>query len=203
MKLYADRPRRLASQVLGDALVAVVVYVCVRAGFGAHDRVAALAGPGREAEAAARDVQGRMRGAAGDVNDAPLVGGTLAKPFRALASSSGDLAASAQSYQDRVADVALLIGVMVAAVPVVLLLALWLPRRVAWVLEASAAHRLLQAGPGAVELLAARAVARQPLRRLSRLAPETVAGWRAGRPAATAELADLELAALGLRGDSP
>jgi hypothetical protein len=89
--------------------------------------------------------------------------------------------------------------VVVAGLPIILLLVLWLPRRVAWVTEATAAQRLLRAGPAAAELLAARAVARQPLRRLSRLAPETVVGWRAGHPEATAELARLELAELGLR----
>jgi hypothetical protein len=200
MKLYADRPARLLSQLLGDVVIVVLVFLCVRAGQRVHGAVSALAGPGRDAEAAARDLQGTMRGAAGDVDDAPLVGGALAKPFEALAATSRELAASARSYQDAVADLALLTGLLVACVPALLLLAIWLPRRLAWVVEASAAARLRRAGPAAAELLAARAVARQPLRRLSRLAPETVAGWKAGQPAATAELAGLELAELGLRG---
>jgi hypothetical protein len=200
MKLYADRPARLVTQLLGDVLVAVLVFAFLRAGRRAHDAVAALAGPGRDAEAAARDLQGAMRGAAGDVGDAPVVGGALAKPFQALAATSRELAGSAQSYQDAVADLALLTALLVAGVPVLLLLVVWLPRRVAWVVEASAAARLRRAGPAAAELLAARAIARQPLRRLARLDPETVAGWRAGQPAATAELAQLELAELGLHG---
>jgi hypothetical protein len=199
MTLYADRPLRRVNQVLGDLLVLLAVYLAVRLGLGARDRVAGLAAPGREAEEAARSLRGTMRGAAGDVADAPLVGGTLARPFTALAATSRDLALSAQDYQDAVARLATLTAVLVAGVPVVLLLALWLPRRVAWVVEASAAVRLMRAGEGAAELLAVRALARQPLRRLAGLGPDVVAGWRAGDQAATERLAGLELDALGKR----
>ena len=198
MRLYADRPLRLVNQLLGDVLVVVVVYLCVRLGRATTDKVAALAGPGRDAEAAARDVDGRMRDAAGGVADAPLVGGALAKPFQVLAEASRDLAATAQDYQDAVADLARLAGILVAGVPILLLLAIWLPRRLAWVVEASAAHRLVAAGPAGADLLAVRALARQPLRRLARLDPEVIRGWKADDPAATAQLARLELEELGL-----
>ncbi|MGH8895305.1 MAG: hypothetical protein ACRDWY_18660, partial [Actinomycetes bacterium] len=142
---------------------------------------------------------GTLRGTARDVDDAPVVGGTLSKPFRALAGASRDLAESAQSYQDTVAQVATLTGVMVATAPILLLLALWLPRRLAWVVEASAAHRLMRAGAASTELLAVLALARQPLRRLARLGPDVVTGWRAGDPEAAGALARLELDELGLR----
>ena len=32
MKLYADRPLRLVNQLLGDVLVVLAVYLCVRLG---------------------------------------------------------------------------------------------------------------------------------------------------------------------------
>ena len=114
-----------------------------------------------------------MRGAAGDVGDAPLVGGVISKPFKALAASSRDLAATAQDYQDTVADIATVTGLVVALVPIVLLLALWLPRRIAWVVEASAATRLMRTGAASAELLAVRALARQPLRRAGRASAPT------------------------------
>jgi hypothetical protein len=199
MKLYADRPVRLLNQLLGDVLVVIAVYWCVRIGRGARERVAALAGPGRDAESAARDLDRTMRGAAGDVGDAPIVGDTISKPFRALASSSRDLAATAQDYQDTVADIALVTGIVVALVPIVLLLVLWLPRRIAWIVEASAAARLMRTGSAASELLAVRALARRPLRELAKLGPDVVRGWRDGDPAAMDKLAALELDELGLR----
>lgn len=202
MKLYADRPDRLLAQLIGDLVVLVLVWLAVRLGRGTHGRVAELAGPGRDAEAAARDLDGRLRGAARDVSDAPLVGDALARPFRDLAGTSRDLAATAQSYQDTVEQVAMLAGVLVAAAPILLVLSVWLPRRAAWVIEASAATRLLRAGPASADLLAVRALARQPLRRLARLDDGVVAGWKAGDPVATDALARLELDELGLRGAS-
>lgn len=199
MKLYADRPGRLLVQLFGDILVVIAVYWSLRLGRGAREKVGALAVPGREAESAARDLDGTLRGTAGDVADAPLVGDTLARPFRALASTSRDLAVTAQSYQDTVADLALLTGLMVALVPIFIVLVLYLPRRLSWVVEASAAKRLMRSGPASLELLAVRALARQPLARLARLGPDVVTGWRDGDPDATATLARLELDELGLR----
>ena len=199
MKLYADRPVRLASQVIGDLVVLVLVYLAVQVGRAAHGRVADLAGPGRDAENVARGLDGRMRDTAGSVQDAPLVGGTLAKPFRLLATTSRDLAGTAQSYQDAVERLAVLTGVLVAVVPILLLLAIWLPRRVAWVIEATAASRLLRGSPAGSDLLAVRALARQPLQRLAALGPDVVAGWKAGDPEATDRLARLELEELGLK----
>jgi len=199
MKLYADRPGRLVVQLLGDVLVVIAVYWAVRLGREAREKVGALAVPGREAESAARDLDATLGETARDVGDAPLVGDTLARPFQALASTSRDLAETAQSYQDAVADLALLTGVMVGLVPTVILLVLYLPRRLSWVVEASAASRLMRARPASMELLAVRALARQPLSRLARLGPGVVTGWRDGDPDATDTLARLELDELGLR----
>jgi hypothetical protein len=199
MKLYADRPTKVLAQLAGDIAVVILVFLAVRLGRGTHEKVAALAAPGRDAEDAARSTAGTMRDAAGSVGDTPLVGDTVAKPFTALAATSRQLAQSAQAYQDSVERLAVLSGILVAAVPILLLLALWLPRRLAWVSEASAASRLVRRAPGAADLLAVRALARRPLQELARLDPAVVQGWKAGDPAATAALARLELDELGLR----
>ena len=141
MKIYADRPDRVVRQLLGDVLVVILVYASVRLGMIANDKVAALAGPGQDAEDTARQVDGRMQDAAGQVGDAPLVGGTLAKPFEALAEASAALADSARAYQDTVADVARLTGFVLAGAPILLLLAVWLPARRAAHLDPAVALR--------------------------------------------------------------
>jgi hypothetical protein len=79
------------------------------------------------------------------------------------------------------------------------LLARWLPWRLRWVREASAAARLMRGAEPDLELLAARAVATAPLRRLAALPPGTGEAWRAGDPAAVRALAALEAGRLGLR----
>ena len=199
MKLYADRPARMANQVLGDVLVLILVVLSVRLGLRAHDRVAELATPGREAEEAARDLARTMRGSARSVADAPVVGGTLSRPFRSLADTSRDLAGTAQAYQDTVADVATLTGMLVAGVPLLLLALWWLPRRLRWVVEACAAARRARPEHRAAGRRAGRARPRQPRTTLARLDAGVVSGWKAGDPGATDRLAALELDALGLR----
>jgi hypothetical protein len=85
--------------------------------------------------------------------------------------------------------------VVVAAVPVIALLLVWLPRRVAWAREAGAASRL-RMDAADLELFAIRAVANRPLRQLHRATPDPAGALRTGEYEA---LADLELRALGLR----
>ena len=96
------------------------------------------------------------------------------------------------------ADVARLTGLVLAGAPILLLLAVWLPLRLGWVVEASAASRLRRTGSAGAELLAVRAVASQPLPRLARVDPAVIKGWRAGDPVATEALAAPELRSLGL-----
>jgi len=199
MKLYADRPTRVLSQLIGDLAVVILGYLAIRLGRATHSLIAELAGPGREAEATARQLDGQLRDTAGDLSDAPLVGGALSTPFKALASTSRDLAQQAQDYQDAVERFATLAGFLVAGFILLILVLAWLPRRVAWIVEASAASRLVRGTPGSADLLAVRALARQPLRRLAKLGPEVVDGWKAGDPEATERLARLELDELGLR----
>lgn len=199
MKLYADLPLRRLSQAVGDVILLILMYVSVQLGQAAHDAVAALARPGAEAEAQALRLGGTLRSAAREADGAPLVGDELAAPFRALAGTSRNFASSAQDYQDTVADLASLTGLVVAGVPILILLILWLPRRLRWVIDASAADRLLRQGHGATELLAIRALARQPLPTLAALGPDVVSGWKSGDWEATKQLARLEAADLGLR----
>ena len=199
MKLYADRPVHLLRQLLGDVLFVVLIGLCVKLGRSVRDHVEALAGPGQDAEAAGLRFQHSMRDAAGNLSDVPLVGDGVSAPFRGAAASGRDLAAAAHSYQESVADLAQVLGLAVALIPALLLLALWVPRRVTWVVEATAAARLSRAGHGARDLLALRALARRPLPELHRLSPDIAAAWRAGEPAAIDDLAALELDDLGLR----
>jgi hypothetical protein len=112
-----------------------------------------------------------------------------------------DFAAAPQSYQDAVADLARLTGIAVAIIPVVILLAIWLPRRIRWIIAASAAKRLLRSSAEdgrALDLFALRALVNQPLAQLSRITQDPALAWREQDPVALESLAELELAQLGL-----
>jgi hypothetical protein len=201
MKLYADRPVRATNQVLGDLLVLGWTALWVWAGFRLHDLVLGLAAPGEQAEKAGRTLQHSLGSAAGNVGDVPFAGDALRAPFDEGSGAGRDLAEAAQSYQDAVADLALLAGVLIALAPIVVVLALWSPGRISWIVTASAAKRLLRGGDHVEDLFALRSLARQPLERLARAggSADLMDGWRARDPDTVRALARLELDELGLR----
>jgi hypothetical protein len=201
MKLYAERPWHATNQLLGDLLMLGWVIFWVWLATKVHDKVGDLAGPGRDAENAGDSLARSLRSAADRADDIPLAGDKLRAPFDEGAGAGQDFAAAAQSYQDAVAELAKFTAIAVAIIPVVMLLALWLPRRIRWIIAASAARRLLRSSAGddrALDLFALRALVNQPLSKLSRITEDPAHAWRTQDPAALESLADLELAQLGL-----
>ncbi|WP_240619282.1 hypothetical protein [Blastococcus sp. TF02-8] len=198
MRFYAQHPALRARQLAADLGMLLWTVLWVLVARAVHGAVLALAEPGRAVEDLGRSVAGSMGSAASAAEDVPVVGDELATPFDKLAGAAGAVRGSGQSAQDAVGTLATVLAVVLVVLPVGWLLLRWLPARLGWAREAGAAQRLL-AGTPDVELLAARAVATAPLSRLAALPAGTGAAWRAGDPAATRTLAQLELARLGLR----
>ncbi|MDQ1641672.1 MAG: hypothetical protein QOJ90_1023 [Actinomycetota bacterium] len=206
MKLYADRPAHATNQALGDVLVLAWIALWAWLGHALHDLVLGLAVPGQKAEEAGRSLQHGLQDAGSSLGDVPFAGDKLREPFDRAAASGGDLADAAQSYQDAVGRLAVLAGILLAVAPIIVVLGLWLPRRVAWVLAASAASRLMKTETGADDLFALRALAARPLPELARTSRRVgglVEGWRARDPEVVQTLAQLELDDLGLRRKVP
>ena len=195
MKLYAETAGLRARQVLGDLAVVAWTVAWVWAGVTLYRLVEKLAVPGARLEQAGGGFAGDVAEIQQKVGRVPVVGGELQGPFGRLAGVGQTLADAGATQQQVVHQLALWLGVLVAAVPIVALLLAWLPRRVAWAREAGAASRLRLAGAD-LELFALRAVANRSLRELHRVTPDPAGALRAGEFAA---LADLELRALGLR----
>jgi len=199
MKLYAETAGLRARQVLGDLAVVAWTAAWVWAGVTLYRLVDKLAVPGARLEQAGGGFAGDVAEIQQKVGRVPVVGGELQGPFGRLAGVGQTLADAGATQQQVVHQLALWLGVLVAAVPIVILLLAWLPRRVAWAREAGAAGRLRLAGAD-LELFALRAVANRPLRQLHRVTPDPAGALRAGNYEA---LADLELRALGLRVGGP
>ena len=85
-------------------------------------------------------------------------------------------------------DLALVLAAVVVGLPLCLVVFGWLPLRVRWIRRASAAAALRDAESGR-DLLALRALAGQPLRRLTKLDPEIAQAWRRGDTEAVDALA--------------
>jgi hypothetical protein len=195
IRLYAETASLRARQLLGDLAVLAWTALWISAGLALYRLVEKLAVPGQRVEQAGSGFAGDVAEIQQKVGRIPVVGGELRDPFGRLSGAGRTLAEAAATQQEVVHQLALWLGVGVAAVPVVALLLVWLPRRIAWAREAGAATRLRRAGAD-LELFALRALAHRPLRELHRVTPDPAGAYPAGNHAGQAEL---ELRALGLR----
>ncbi|MEU5948384.1 hypothetical protein ABZ793_22880 [Micromonospora sp. NPDC047465] len=198
MKIYADRFPTAVRQLITDLLVVAWVYGAVRGALWLHDLVQKLAVPGQKLEGAGGGLADNLAEAGGKVGRVPLVGDELTAPFERAAGAARSLAEAGRDQQELVDQLALALAVAVLVFPLGLVLFGWLPLRVRWMRRAASAARLA-AEPAGRDLLALRALATQPLGRLTRIAPDVAEAWRRGDDATVDALAALELRQLGLR----
>ena len=195
MRLYAETAGLRGRQLLGDLAVLAWTAAWVAAGIALYRLVEKLAVPGQRVEQAGSAFAGNLAEIQRTIGRVPVVGDQLQDPFGRLAGTGQTLADAGVTQQEVVHQLALWLGLVVAAVPVVALLLAWLPGRVSWAREAGAASRL-RLDVADLELFAIRAVANRPLRQLRRVSADPAGALRSGEYEA---LADLELRALGLR----
>lgn len=197
MQLYAQHPVQRTRQLTADLGMLAWLVLWVVVARVVHGAVLVLAEPGRAVEDLGNSVAGTMESAAGVAEDVPVVGDELSAPFGALSDAGGSVTGAGQAAQDAVGTLATVLAVVLVVLPVGWLLLRWLPWRLRWAREASAARALLRGTPD-LHVLAARALATAPLPQLAALPAGTGAAWQAGDPAAVRALAGLELRRLGL-----
>lgn len=198
MKLYADQPARRARQATADLVALLIVFATVWLATEVRERVLRLRAPGQGLVDAGSGLSGTFDAAADNADDVPLVGRPLADALHTGSAGGARLSEAGRWQIEAVESLALWLTVALIAVPVTLLLIVWLPRRVRYAREAGAAIRLRDQGPDGHDLLALRALITQPLSRLASAGP-VGAGWRTGDPETVADLAGRELRRLGLR----
>ena len=198
MKLYADRSVRRARQVTGDVLVVLWILLWIQLARVVRDATLALAAPGRKIEAAGGGLAGRLRDAGSAVDDVPLVGDKVRSPFDGAGDAADQIAAAGSAQVHAVENLAFWLFVVVAAVPILVVLAFYLPRRWRFAREASAGQRFVDADAD-LELFALRAMTHQPMHRLAAISDDPVRAWRIGDPDVVRRLAVLELDDVGLR----
>jgi hypothetical protein len=196
MRFYAERPARVARQVLADLLVIGWVWVVVTTAKAARSLVGQLQGPAGALASAGRSIEDTFGGAAETASRIPLVGEDLARAL-GLGTGAGESLAAAGQRQQQIIDTvglwAAIAMVAFAAVPVVLL---WLYVRLRYARTAGSA---VVARARDVDLLALRALAHQPTRQLLRVSGDPAGAWRREERGVVDDLAALELRALGLR----
>jgi hypothetical protein len=198
MKLYADRPGVATRQLVSDICVVVWTGAWIWIAAKAHAMVETLAVPGRKLEDAGTGIAGGLTEAGDKVGGVPGVGSALASPLDRAAAGAQSLADAGSAQQHAVDQVATLIVVLLLIVPLGLVLVGWLPWRVRWIRRARIGSEL-RANPAGRDLLALRALVRQPLRRLTAIHPDPLNAWRASETSTVDALARLELRSLGLK----
>ena len=198
MGIYAQRPGRLIGQLLGDVLVVAWTVGWAVVGVLVARTVSMLAGPARETAATAQRLADGFSDAATQASEVPGLGEQLRRPFDSATASLGDLIGAADRQVAIIERVAALTGWLAFAIPVLVVLALWLPRRIAFYRRARAARAFLDSSAD-LDLFALRAMAVQPMHVLAAISPDPVAAWRAGDRAVITRLAEVELRSSGLR----
>ena len=197
MRFYAERPLRLFRQLFADVVVVGWVVLVVIVARAAYDLLQRLQAPARALVDAGEAIRRTFEGASGTASGVPLVGDDLARALGTGTGAGASLADAGRQQVEAITTVATGVAVaivVVAAVPVVLL---WLTLRVRY---ARAARSAVIVRTVDNDLLALRAMAHMPVRRLLAVSDDPAAAWRRDDREVVRRLAELELRSLGLRG---
>lgn len=196
MRFYAERPARAALQLVSDVLAVAWVLLCVQVALQAQDVLLRLQAPAHALAGAGDAFRGAFDDAAGTATRIPFVGEDLARALGGGIGAGESLAEAGRAQAEAIAAVALgtAIGIVViGALPVLLG---WLPLRLRY---ARAARSAVAVRAVDTDLLALRAMARRPVRRLLAVSADPAAAWRRDDREVVHRLAALELRSLGLR----
>jgi hypothetical protein len=144
MRLYPDTPDDRGRAVAKDALVLLTLFVLGWIAFEVHDAVDELAVLGSGVRESGEVVQSGFEKAGEAASGIPVVGGDVADALRDAGSGTGgEVAQAGSDGEDRVHDLADLLGVLFFAIPASILLLATLPGRIRQVRELNATERLL------------------------------------------------------------
>jgi hypothetical protein len=202
VRVYADRAGTSLRQIATDLIVVAWLAFWVWASIWVYGKVSNLAVPGQKIENAGTGMASGLSEAGHKVGSVPAVGGSLSAPFDTAAGAANALADAGRAQQAAVHNLAIALVALVLVVPLGLVLLGYLPLRLRWMRRAALALALRQRATGR-DLLALRALTRQPLRRLLAIHPDPATAWRDHDTKALNSLAALELRTLGLRGWPP
>ncbi|MFJ6113462.1 hypothetical protein ACIQC8_05020 [Agrococcus sediminis] len=198
MQLYSSRPVAAAWQVVADLAAIATIAVSVWIALQVRDAIASLGGFGRQIEDAGTGFSTTLSDAGDALAQVPLIGDGVAQPFRDASGSADDLAAAGTALTSTIELLAATVGTALWLLPTLLVLLVWLLPRLRFATRARASAALARTREGR-DLLALRAVATQPTRRLLATVADPVAAIRTGDEPGLRALAALELRSAGVR----
>jgi hypothetical protein len=195
---YATTAGRLLVQLVSDVVVVLWTTIWVFVGLAVHSAIATVAEVGRQVNAGATGVADNLNSASDNTDDFPLIGEALSKPLRAASRAALDIAGAGHSLDTTATWLAMVLGVAVAAPPILFVALPWLVLRIRFFRRKWTAITLAST-PAGEQLLALRALANRPLAKLAGVSIDPVGAWRRGDAVAIRGLANLELRSSGIR----
>jgi len=198
MNLYSDFGPRRTRQIIGDVIALAAIAAWVWLGVTVFQLVMNLSTFGKQMEDAGAGFEQTMTEVGENLGGVPLIGGGIRAPFDGASQAGGALESAGQSQQLAVSQLATGLGIGIAALPILMILVLWLVPRIRFARRASRARAMVDAEAG-VDLLALRALATQKIAALATVGPDPMAAWRRGDETVMRALAQLELRSAGVR----
>lgn len=198
MAWYSRRTSQLTGQILADAAVAAWTVLWLVLARVVDGSIRAIADPLRVTATQARQTADQVRAAGAEVDKIPGVGGMIKLPLDNASGSLEEIAAAAERQITAIETAATVTGLVTFAIPFLIALVIWLPRRLRYLRTSRAAQLIVDQGRG-TDLLALRALAHHPIERLRAISDDPVKAWRAADPECMEQLAALEVHRLGIR----
>jgi hypothetical protein len=183
MRLYPDTPDDRGRAVAKDALVLLTLFVLAWLALKVHDAVDELAVLGTGVRESGEVVQSGFEKAGEAASGIPVVGDEVSDALSDAGSGTGgEVAQAGSDGEERVHDLADLLGVLFFAIPASILLLATLPGRIRQVRELNATERLLDVtSEERRRLVAMRAAFCLPARELARHTKDPIGDLAAGR----------------------
>jgi hypothetical protein len=183
MRLYPDTADDRGRAVARDALTILTLIVLAWIALKVHDAVDKLAVLGTGVRDSGNAVQDGFGAAADAVSGVPVVGGDVGDALRDAGSGTGgEVADAGTAGEERIHDLANLLGFLFFAIPASILLLTTLPGRIRQVRELNAAQSLLDvSSEDRRRLLAMRAAFSLPARDLRRYTKDPIGDLAAHR----------------------
>lgn len=194
---YSTRPGRLAAQLFSDFAIVVWTALWLLVGLAVYDAISTIADAGHQVESGAHGIAGNLASAGHGAQHIPLVGDEVSKPLTAASQAALDIAAAGHDLDTTASWLAVLLAMAVVAVPILVAVLPWLFLRLRF-FRRKLAVTALAATPSGEQLLALRALANRPPRKLVAISADPVGGWRREDPITIRALAALELRSAGI-----
>ncbi|WP_050669477.1 hypothetical protein [Luteipulveratus halotolerans] len=142
MQLYADAQPRRTRQIVTDVLVLVWVLAWIKVALEVRDRAS---GSGRAADPMRRggdEFASSMSDAGDKLQKVPVVGDTLKPPFDRASKAGSAFSQAGRDIQSGMDNLGLLLGILVAALPICLVVAFWAQARLRYARDVRRARSL-------------------------------------------------------------